>query len=70
MLYFVRGAAYIAGYGTTHHTAYITIGGALSNRVGGYIEDCEIPDIVLGDTSIVLDASVIACLDRGLVTLA
>ena len=67
MLYFVRGAAYIAGYGTTHHTAYITIGGALSNRVGGYIEDCEIPDIVLGDTSIVLDASVIACLVWGVV---
>jgi len=48
----VRGAAYIAGYGTTHHTAYITIGGVLSNRVGGYIEDCEIPNIVLGDTSV------------------
>ena len=48
MLHFVRGAAYIAGYETTHPTAYITIGGALSNRVGGYIEDCEIPNIVLG----------------------
>lgn len=65
----MRGAAYIAGYGTTHHTAYITIGGVLSNRVGGYIEDCEIPNIVLGGIMVyrrLTDASVIA----SLVTLA
>ena len=57
MLHFVRGAAYIAGYETTHPTAYITIGGVLSNRVGVYIEDCEIPNIVLG--GIVVIASLV-----------
>ena len=52
MLHFVRGAAYVAGIGTTHPSAYITIGGVLSNRVGGYLEELRIPDIVLGDTSV------------------
>ncbi len=52
MLHFVRGAAYVAGIGTTQPRAYITIGGVLSNRVGGYLEELHIPDIVLGDTSV------------------